>query len=207
MLAPGHVTHGVLFGLAAAPLAPQPHGPVLSAVVFAVVSAVSALVPDLDHPRARLTRAGGFLTHGLHRVLLALSIAVYDATATRYDRPGGGGHRALTHTPVFAAVLALVVFAGLRAIPATRGDAELVALGLFVGQLAHLVGDSCTHAGIPWLWPLKWGGRGRRWAHHGIPKWMRFTTGGSVGEPVMTWASAVLCVAVPVFYLYEGIGL
>ncbi len=206
-MAPGHVTHGVLFGLAAAPFAPQPNGPVLSAVIFTAVSAFGALVPDLDLPGSRLTRAGGFVTHALHRVLLGLSIAVYDATATRYDRPVGNGHRTLTHTPVFTAVLALVVFAGLRAAPATRGDAELVALGLFVGQFAHLVGDSCTHAGIPWLWPLKCWGRGRRWAHHGIPKWMRFTTGGSVGEPVMTWVSTVLCVAVPAFYLYEGIGL
>jgi membrane-bound metal-dependent hydrolase YbcI (DUF457 family) len=79
-------------------------------------------------------------------------------------------------------------------------------LGVLVGVLAHQAGDACTNSGIPLLWPLMGRGvnRGKRWAHHGIPKGMRFETGGTV-EAVITVGLYGLCALVPVGELYLGL--
>jgi membrane-bound metal-dependent hydrolase YbcI (DUF457 family) len=50
---------------------------------------------------------------------------------------------------------------------------ECVALGCWT----HCLGDSCTLAGCPWLWPLRI--KGRHWYPIGTPQFLRFRTGGN----------------------------
>jgi membrane-bound metal-dependent hydrolase YbcI (DUF457 family) len=44
-----------------------------------------------------------------------------------------------------------------------------------LGCWTHCLGDSCTLAGCPWLWPFRV--RGRRWYPIGTPQFLRFRTG------------------------------
>jgi len=204
MMAPGHMAHGALFGLVLAPLAPHPAGLLVSTAVLVGTGVIGALIPDLDHPKSRLTHALGPVTWVLSFCLVRLSKAVYMATRTKKDSPGTNGHRALTHTPVFALAVGTGTF--LVLVPTgLHAYALLVALGLTMGCLAHLCGDSCTNSGVPWFWPLV--RDGKRWGHYGIPKALRFETGGQVGEPLMTLASVAACVAVPLAYAYLGWGV
>jgi membrane-bound metal-dependent hydrolase YbcI (DUF457 family) len=50
------------------------------------------------------------------------------------------------------------------------------------GVLAHAVGDGLTRAGVPLWWPLRI--RGCRWYPAGLPRWLRFRTGGAVESAV-----------------------
>lgn len=78
----------------------------------AAVCAGSALLPDLDCPGSLSTKDGstvvrafGFIGEAVGHSLSAISLAVYNLTASKYDKPRNSGHRTLTHTLVFAVVL------------------------------------------------------------------------------------------------------
>lgn len=213
----GHMLHGAIAGLALAPLMPPVLGPVATPALWVAGTTVGALVPDLDHPKSRLTKALGPITWILNKILVRLSKAVYYATRSNRDYPDTNGHRCLTHTPVFAAVLAVGVSMGLEATSA-HAVAVLVGGALGAGCLAHLFGDSLTNSGVPWLWPLKDRRTGRRWQHYGIPKALRFETGGGTshgkaltwaahGEHIVTALSAVVVVALPVWFETMGWGV
>jgi inner membrane protein len=216
MMAPGHATHGAIAGLVLVPLAPQPLGPIPSAALFVGLAVVGALVPDLDHPKSRLTHALPPVTWLLNKVLVRLSKAIFYATRTDRDYKDTNGHRGFTHTPVFAAVVAVGVTTGMEATSAHR-FAVLVGAALGAGCLAHICGDSLTNSGVPWLWPLVDRRTGRRWQHYGIPKRLRFETGGGTHPRALTWAakgehittvvSGAVAVLVPVTYLWLGWGL
>lgn len=219
-MARAHSLHGAIVGLALAPLAwhlDPGMGPVLGSAAWTLGTTVGSLVPDLDHPKSKLTHALGPVTWLINKILVRLSKSVYYLTRSNQDYPDTNGHRCLTHTPVFAAVLAAAVSWGLAATDA-RPAAVLVGAALGTGCLAHLFGDSLTNSGVPWLWPLRSRSTGRRWQHYGIPKVMRFETGGGTshgkaltwkahGEHIVTGLSALLVVVVPLAYLWEGWGV
>jgi membrane-bound metal-dependent hydrolase YbcI (DUF457 family) len=84
------------------------------AVVVATVTAGSALIPDLDHPASRASRFVAPVTQVLSAVLQAASAVTYRLTKGRRDEYrtgpyGGGEHRHLTHTLVFAAAVGFAV--------------------------------------------------------------------------------------------------
>ncbi len=215
-MAPGHMTHGAIAGLALAPLAPHPLGPVPSAALFVGLSVVGALVPDLDHPKSRLSHALGPITWVLNKILVRLSKEIFYATRTSRDYKDTNGHRGFTHTPVFAAVVAVGVMCGLEATSA-HAVALLAGEALGAGCLAHLCGDSLTNSGVPWRWPLVDRQTGRRWQHYGIPKRLRFETGGGTDKHALTWAakgehittvlSGAVAVLIPVAYVWMGWGV
>lgn len=98
-------------------------------------------------------------------------------------RIGGSSPRLLTglRHPVGSAVLGGVAtwFAlGHLGDPVWIG--VLVGLGCFV----HCLGDSLTLAGCPWLWPLPI--LGRRWFRIGLPRPLRFRTGGRIEALLVT---------------------
>lgn len=84
-------------------------------VVGAAVSAGAALVPDIDHPSSTVARTIGPITQLLARGFSRLAAGVRMASCDHCERrPSRGGHRALSHTAVFAVVLGgLVSLAGL----------------------------------------------------------------------------------------------
>lgn len=80
-------------------------------------------------------------------------------------------HRGLTHTPVFATAVVGAVVAWRRqsvvTLPSDRvGRLSAVAVGLGYGS--HLVLDSLTASGVPWLYPVSTTGYGVDAGIHGI---------------------------------------
>lgn len=145
------------------------HPDLFGTAVGTLVCTGSALIPDLDHGSSRATRAAGVLTLGLSGVLRWVSREVHAATRTELDRRNESGHRALTHTFVFAVAAGLLAVATVLAVsvwvPVLAGWWWLGG-AVSVGCLAHVAGDSLTVSGVPLLWPLVI--RGRRWAPLGV---------------------------------------
>jgi membrane-bound metal-dependent hydrolase YbcI (DUF457 family) len=121
MMGPGHAVSGAAVGLYAATLARDTGLLDISpaaAVTGAVLCAGAALIPDLDHPNATVARAFGPASVALARVTNAASGAVYGLTKTGVDEDRDGGHRGLTHTLVFAALLGGAAAAVVELLPA-----------------------------------------------------------------------------------------
>ena len=99
-------------------------------IYAAVIAAVAALVPDLDHPR-------GYLSRGNWAII---SIAIRRTTE----------HRGWTHSLIGAViftVISIVIFWYFHA-------KLLYAFPFFVGYLSHLLSDSLNPTGVKWLWPF-----------------------------------------------------
>lgn len=137
------------------------HG--LPRVAFVAACAAGSLLPDVDTAG---TPASRWLTFGLDLV---------------------PGHRTgWTHSPVAATWPGLAVVAvgswwlGWLAV--------WLGLGLTVGCVVHLLGDTPTLSGVPWLWP--WTSR-----TYG-PRWHR---SGSVASSLLAWTWTAVAVALTVW--------
>jgi membrane-bound metal-dependent hydrolase YbcI (DUF457 family) len=127
----------------------------------------------------------------LSRLLIFLSKAVHEATKTGKDKSNGSGHRALTHTLLFCGALGGLV-SGILHLTGQHSAAWL-GLPIGVGALAHLLGDACTVAGIPLLFPFSI--KGQRWYRVGLPKALRLRTDGWVEHRI----------AMPTFVIVAGL--
>lgn len=128
MMGRQHAMSGLAAGCWAAMLL-APHQPAAAYPVTVVVAGY-ALAPDLDCHGSTATRLLGWFSWRMHRGLHRLSRWTYDRTATRYDRRDGGGHRALTHTAVFA--VALGVLADVTALASPWAVAGWLGLGVLL---------------------------------------------------------------------------
>lgn len=101
------------------------------AVPFVAITAVSSLLPDMDHPGAMLPRAMGWPG----RMLAAIIHAAF-------------GHRTLTHSVVGVGVLS-------AALAFTPHLPLFCYVAVILGCVTHIVGDMCTVSGVPVLWPMQ----------------------------------------------------
>jgi inner membrane protein len=138
---------------------PQNGGPVLATVALVAVM-VGALTPDLDQPAANL---GNRL----------LGAKVVGRIANKFS----GGHRHFTHSILglmaIGYFLHWVISHWLA--PGLAANAQLVWWAFMIGYVSHIVADTFTDRGVPWLWPLPW--------HFQIPPGssaFRITTGSFV---------------------------
>ena len=165
-------------------------------VLFGLVAAGMALLPDADHPKASFARAAGGLSHGVSHLVAVLT----------------GGHRQGMHSLAGIAALTLVtascadwwpnrwsllglgillavcIAAGLRATGFIRKPFDALAAGSIVaaasvyfirsdlwwlcllGMALHVFEDSLTGHGVAIAWPLtsrRFGGDGRQPAGRG----------------------------------------
>jgi inner membrane protein len=106
---------------------------VTTAAAVIGVTSVSALLPDLDHPSAKLSRALGPVGWVVSRVVSRV----------------GGGHRGLTHS------LLGLVLAGVILVPvvAVTGWPWWMLGAIVLGCATHILGDMCTESGVPLGWP------------------------------------------------------
>lgn len=111
MMALGHSLTGAATGLAVTTLANISGIPISPSGAFlaAGICAGAALLPDIDHPGATVSRAFGPLSMALSHVLHNASARVYEATRTALDDDRDGGHRGLTHGWVFATTMGCLI--------------------------------------------------------------------------------------------------
>ena len=146
-------------------------------VIFYCVAALGALVPDIDNARSTLGKRLGVVSREIQK---------------------HAGHRELFHSLVGLALTGIVVAGVMLAVDyglsrvgivltaqSPIANLALVALiALLIGYLLHLIADSLTLGGVPWLWPSH--------KRYGLPprrSW-RFRS-GSLAEPVIVVAVAV----------------
>lgn len=123
MMGATHMTAGVLVGYTVGQLAGLP---LPETGVLAVVGAVAALLPDLDHPQSLIRQRTGFV----------------GTLAGFWMR-----HRGITHTIPVAVLAGLIV--------ALLGP-PVLAVTVFAGYASHLLLDALTRSGVPLAWPLTW---------------------------------------------------
>lgn len=182
-MGPTHMATGcalALAGCAAAHAVGHPV-PMPEAIVSTIVATGAALIPDIDHRSSRIARALGVkvgrVVLGPALIVAWVSARVHEATRTPADRSNRSGHRALTHTAVFAVALGGLLAAGLAVAGAwwpLVGAGWWLGIPVTVGCLAHDLGDACTRTGVPLLWPARIAGQ--RWYPVGLPRFLRIST-------------------------------
>lgn len=120
-MGPTHAAIGLTVCMVAAHSAGLPPTQVL---FLGVVSALGALVPDIDHPASAIRR----------RLGIAGNVAFFWL-----------GHRGITHTLI---MLAAVSAATLYFLPPN------MAFAFICGYASHLLADMLTRSGVPLVYPL-----------------------------------------------------
>lgn len=124
---------------------------------------VGGLFPDIDQPTAALWHripAGSIFGHLLAPLL--------------------GGHRYISHS-----IFGIVLFGFLLQVTLNAAssvvlvDMNIVWWSFMIGYLSHLIMDTFTHEGVPWLFPIPW--------KIGIPpiKALRMHTGGVIEKYIV----------------------
>jgi len=132
-------------------------------IVSIMVTLVGGLTPDIDQPTADLWRkfpAGSLVGRILYPLL--------------------GGHRYISHS-----ILGIVLFGLLsKLLLAKIGQVLLVDINVvwaafMIGFISHLIMDTITHEGVPWLFPIPF--------RFGFPplKILRMKTGGFIEKSVI----------------------
>lgn len=115
-------THFV--GGACAPIMLGAVMPIENIAVVSVVSAFSALLPDIDIEGSKVNNKAGIVGKGVSSVF---------------------SHRGFIHTPILYVVLYALMSMVLP---------QVICLGFLIGTISHLVLDTFNYKGIMWLYPL-----------------------------------------------------
>ncbi len=109
------------------------------------------------------------------------------------------GHRNLSHSLIGLGLFYVVFRLLIKIVPLANLDSNLISQAFFGGMLSHLLTDSLTEQGVPWLYPIPW--------KMGFPpiKRMRIKTGKWFEKIVIV--PLLLILIVWVFYTFrENIG-
>jgi inner membrane protein len=165
-----HLSGPAIIGAPTPPTADQ----VALKVIFYAVAAAGALVPDIDNARSTLGKRLGIVSREIQK---------------------HAGHRTIFHSLVGLLLAGIVVFGAEQGVayafrragwPLTSEAlvAHVALIALLVGYGLHLIADSLTLGGVPWLWPSH--------QRYGFPpkrSW-RFRS-GSRAEPIVVVAVSV----------------
>lgn len=177
MMASGHSATGALFAGAVAPMLPSPLAPAAAVALGMAAGAYLALVMDLDTKGKCYYLLVPF-SWLLKPLLVGISKLLFALTRGPGDPESTNGHRMFTHQPVFAGILALLALWGTSGTEWTWFATGVV----FVGVWAHRAGDACTESGVPpglvHVIIRMVQGEAKVWATVGVPRKLRFVTGG-----------------------------
>ena len=162
-------------------VAPHPIGSMTLATAFVAFTAnmLGALAPDIDQSTGALwkkVRFGAILGKLLYPIF--------------------GGHRHISHS-----ILGLVLFGVVSKLflilisNVLIVDIEIVWWAFMLGVVSHLVSDTFTHSGVPWLFPIP--------VKLGIPpiKALRFHTGSFVEKGIVF--PGLILTNMWIFYAYH----
>lgn len=142
----------------------------LATVIVAIgVCFLGGITPDIDQPTSAFW----------HKLPAGTILG-------KLVKPFLGAHRHLSHS-----ILGLIVFGWVAktllvlASHSLLVDMNIVWLGFMLGLVVHLIMDSFTHDGVPWLFPIPF--------HFGFPpiKMLRLKTGGFI-EKVIVFPGLIL---------------
>lgn len=121
-------------------IATQPLSPISIGTLFTAIAAnlIGAAAPDLDQPTGKLWRkfpAGTIIGKILN--------------------PFFGAHRSISHSLLGVIIFAFISRELLRYINTfLLVDMDIVWLAFILGLLSHLIADTLTKEGVPWLFPI-----------------------------------------------------
>lgn len=136
---------------------------VATALIAIIANQIGGIAPDIDQPTAPFWR----------------NLPIGKILGKLFDRMVGG-HRFITHSLLGLAIFGWGLHALLHALNLLipKMDAHIVWWAFMSGMLSHLIIDTFTKEGVPWLLPIP--------IKIGIPplKKLRITTGGFVEKTV-----------------------
>lgn len=136
----------------------------LGTMIFAfTANMIGGLTPDIDQPTAKLWHE-----------LPAGSVFA------KIISPLFGGHRFISHSIIGIILFGFLSHLALQLASHTiLVDMHIVWWSFMIGYISHLVMDTITHEGVPWLFPIPW--------KIGIPpiKALRIKTGGIVEKAII----------------------
>lgn len=188
MMGKSHFLSGWCAGVVLAPALGAQDVATVSTV--GAVTAVAALIPDLDCGGSMLSRALGPVGWILSHALRSMSKLLYRVTKGPDDEDCEGGHRHASHCALFAVLVGFLTY--LVCTAGSVADARMFAAAVAIGCLAHCCGDACTLAGDPILFPLPISGE-TWWEIHLLGP-LSFRTGGVFERLVVTPGFTVLSV-------------
>lgn len=142
---------------------PIQHLSLATAIVAFTANMIGGLTPDIDQPTAKLW----------HEIPAG---SVFGKILS----PLFGGHRFISHSIVGAILFGFLSYWALQLASHTLlVNMTIVWWSFMIGYLSHLVMDTITHEGVPWLFPLPW--------KIGFPpiKVLRVKTGGVVEKAII----------------------
>ncbi len=112
-----------------------------TAIIAVVANQIGGIAPDIDQPTAPFWRnlpVGGIFGRLIGRTL--------------------GGHRFISHSILGLALFGFLVNLFLNFLQPIMPnvDIDLVWWAFMIGMVSHLVMDSFTKEGVPWLLPIPW---------------------------------------------------
>lgn len=140
-----------------------PHMSLATAFVAFTANMVGGLTPDID-------QSTGALWHRIR----------FGSIFGKLLAPILGGHRFLSHSVlgiIFFGVLAKFILYLISTVLLV--DMNIVWWSFMIGLVSHLIADTFTHEGVPWLFPIP--------IKFGIPpvKALRFHTGGLIEKGIV----------------------
>lgn len=145
-------------------LRPLPSVTLATVLVAVLANQIGGIAPDIDQPTAPLWRnlpIGGLAGKTIDKLL--------------------GGHRFISHSLIGLALFGGLAYGGLKLLhPAMlHVNINLVWIAFMIGMVSHLIMDTLTKEGVPWLLPIP--------AKFGLPpiKSLRITTGKFVEKLIV----------------------
>lgn len=131
-----------------------PEFPAWSVIPAVMIGRVAGLIPDMDEPNSMINRGGWMPRFGPFRGLIKLIglIVSIPMRALGYLLKGTLGHRGGTHSLSMAIAFSLLI--AILTTTTLGTSSEWIPWTVFFGYLSHLLTDSMTRHGVPWLWPL-----------------------------------------------------
>ncbi|MBC8591381.1 metal-dependent hydrolase [Wansuia hejianensis] len=152
-----HMAIGVLAGLAL-----STDQPMETKLIIVLASTLGSLIPDIDHPKARLNQKLLLLKNKFYRSLFYLSLAggfiylyiirediLFGLLAIMTFFTGISSHRGFTHS-----LLGFVIATYIVKIISITYKIPYIYSSFAIGYLSHLIGDFLTPKGIKLFYPL-----------------------------------------------------
>lgn len=138
MMGPSHAMSAAAVWLSGTIAYTNITGDALPLPVVAMSTAIcagAALWPDLDQHNSTVIKSFGIFGKGAYEVVNGASLAVYEATKTKYDGHRDNGHRTLMHTTPMAILSGVLVSLG----SVMGGTTEVLGKTFSNGQLFSLI--------------------------------------------------------------------